>query len=85
MEIELTAEEFAELHRQNPATKRDGGWQSLLVGLQRSVIPGTRTIRLTKAQLEQIARYAFDYGKGGWETRLLAIFGRALGNNLGRG
>ena len=28
--------------------------------------------------LERIARYAFDYGRGGWETRLLAIGPRGV-------
>jgi hypothetical protein len=29
--------------------------------------------------------YAFDLGNGGWQARLLGIFGRTLGPNLGRG
>jgi hypothetical protein len=31
---------------------------------------------------ERIHRYAFSYRKGGWQARLLRIFGRTLGPNL---
>ncbi|MEA2955456.1 MAG: hypothetical protein QOJ58_953, partial [Alphaproteobacteria bacterium] len=35
-------------------------------------------LTLSHADLAQIRRYAFHYGKGGWEDRLAAIFGRHL-------
>jgi hypothetical protein len=84
MRIVLTVEELAALDRQDPATREDGGWQSLIVRLQRKVNRSTRELSLDPRDLERIPRYAFDYGNGGWEARLVKIFGRALGAELGR-
>jgi hypothetical protein len=56
----------------------------LLVNLQRKVNRATNVISLDLRDLERIPRYAFDYGRGGWEDRLSFIFGRAVGPGLGR-
>jgi len=84
MEIFLTNSEIAELDRQRPNTKKDGGWEGLLVGLQEKVDRVTGRLVLDQQDLERLPRYAFDYGRGGWEKRLQSIFGRTLGPNLGR-
>jgi hypothetical protein len=84
MDVILTVPEIVELFIQPVRTKRDGGYQSLLVGLQQRINQATGQITLNRRDLERIPRYAFDYGVGGWENRLLAIFGRALGSRLGR-
>jgi hypothetical protein len=84
MVVTLNPDEVTILFRQDPKTKGDGGYQSLLVKLQKRVDPTTRAIDLKFNDLEKIARYAFDYGHGGWEDRLVSIFGRVLGNKLGR-
>lgn len=84
MHIKLNVVELAELDRQHPATEKNGGWQSLLVGLQRRVNRATGELVLTGRDLERIQRYAFDYTRGGWQNRLLRIFGRTLGPTLGR-
>lgn len=34
------------------------------------------------SQRLRIRMYAFKYGKGGWESRLVAAFGRHLGPKL---
>jgi hypothetical protein len=39
---------------------------------------------LADADQEEIVRYAFGYQHGGWQDRLVAIFGRTLGPELGR-
>jgi hypothetical protein len=72
------------LCRQDPDTELDGGWQNLLIRLQQKVDRSTGCLHLDARDLEQIPRYAFDYGDGGWEARLVAVFGRALGPRLGR-
>ena len=72
------------LFRQNPNTASDGGWQSLLVKLQNQFDPQTMLIQLDAVDLERIPRYAFDYGNGGWEGRLVGVFGNHLGPRLGR-
>ena len=84
MTISLTQAEISILFRQDPGTENDGGYQGLLVGLQRKVNRGTGSLDLTPDELEKIPRYAFEYGQGGWENRLVGIFGRTLGPRLGR-
>lgn len=82
MEVVLNEAEMAELFLQPADTENDGGYQSLLVNLQRRINRQTGSLMLTQSDLERIPRYAFDYGNGGWENRLMAIFGRTLGNCL---
>lgn len=81
----LIAVGFAErvlLYRQEPGTKTDGGWQQLMVKLQEITDEATGQIVIDQPLLERIQRYAFTYGNGGWESRLVGIFGRSLGPRL---
>ena len=80
----LSAGEMEILFRQNPNTRRDGGFQSFLVCLQNKTDKASGLLSLTDSDLERIPRYAFDYGNGGWESRLKGIFESHLGANLGR-
>lgn len=82
MIIYLSQFEQSILFRQNPKTRKDGGWQSLLVKLQKQTNLRTGIIYLTPKDIERIHRYAFKYGNGGWEDRLTSIFGRTLGPRL---
>lgn len=84
MQVTLTPAEINVLFRQNPTTSQDGGFQGFLVSLQNRIDRTTGEIDLTPQDLERIPRYAFDYGNGGWENRLVDIFGRVLGHRLGR-
>jgi hypothetical protein len=84
MTVILNAEEIGELDRQNPATRGNGGFQAMLVTLQMRVNRATGAMTLEASDLARIARYAFDYRSGGWQQRLLRIFGRTLGPTLGR-
>ncbi len=65
--ITLNPGEIAILNRQNPTSAQDGGWQTLLVRLQENLNGATGELDLGAQDLEQIPRYAFDYGNGGWE------------------
>ena len=82
--VVLTEEEIALLDQQDPSKGGDGGFQKLLVDLQKRLRRGTRELKLTDEDLERIPQYAFDYKQGGWEDQLLGIFSRELGPNLGR-
>jgi hypothetical protein len=82
MQLYLSQFEMAELFKQEPSTRLKGGWQSLLVKLQKQTDHNTGRIYLTSNDLERIRRYAFGYGNGGWETRLTTIFSRSLGQTL---
>ena len=82
--VVLWPDEIALLNRQHPSTRGRGGFQSLLVDLASRVDSATGQLSLSVRDLERIARYAFDYGNGGWECRLRNIFGRSLGQALGR-
>jgi hypothetical protein len=80
--VNLNEAEREILYRQDTGTGGDGGWQSLLVGIQRALNEQTGEVTLTESQMERIQRYAFNYGNGGWEDRLSGIFGRTLGPRL---
>ena len=80
----LNQQEMQELFRQDPPTAEDGEWQQMLVKLQGQCNRQTGKITLDPTDLESIPRYAFDYGNGGWESRLRGIFGSHLGFRLGR-
>lgn len=82
VDVNLNVNEIQELLKQNPATEKDGGWQGLLVGFQRRLNKTTGHLTITAKDFEQIQRYAFQHGTGGWQSRLRAIFGRTLGPNL---
>jgi hypothetical protein len=82
--VTLNQDEIDFLLHQDPSTESDGGFQKLLVTLQYLLDEKSGKIELPDVLLERIPRYAFDYGNGGWESRLKHIFGRTLGPNLGR-
>jgi hypothetical protein len=82
--VQLTQEEVARLFEQDPSSRSAGGFQAFLVMLQEKTNKQTRFIDLTISDLERIARYAFDYRQGGWQNKLKRIFGRVLGDDLGR-
>ncbi len=84
MQTILSDDELRILFQQDPKTKGDGGFQNFLVSLQIKIDKKTKTLNLTDDDLEKIPRYAFDYSNGGWQARLLGIFGRVLGSRLGR-
>ena len=81
VDVVLNREEMQNLLRQNPDTEKDGGWQSLLVGVQRKLNKTTGHLTITLDDIEHIQRYA-GYTTGGFQSRLAAIFGRTLGPNL---
>ncbi|MGA9868568.1 MAG: hypothetical protein WBQ75_19245 [Acetobacteraceae bacterium] len=85
MDVILDRAEMAALFRQEPSTKKDGGWQSLLVGLQEKTDKATGALSLTMKDRRRIRMYAFKYKKGGWEDRLKAAFSRHLGSKLDLG
>lgn len=80
----LDSDEISILDRQDPRTASNGGWQQLQVNLQMKVQRPSGRLNLSDSDLEKIPRYAFDYKNGGWENRLMRIFQRSLGRNLGR-
>ena len=82
--VVLNDAEIALLDEQDRSTAKDGGFQNMLVGFQSRLRRGTSELKLSDDDVDRIARYAFEYGNGGWEDRLIGIFGRVLGPNLGR-
>jgi PleD family two-component response regulator len=73
---------MVELDKQDPTTASDGGFQGLLVRFQKRIDRATGRLSLTLRDLQRIQMYAFKYGNGGWEDRLLRAFGRHLGSRL---
>jgi hypothetical protein len=80
--IHLSDDEFDALMQQDPASRGEGGFQSLLVTLQDNTDPHTKILVLPVHLIERINRYAFDYGQAAWEHTLKRIFSRALGDGL---
>lgn len=74
----LKNSEIATLCLQNPLTKSDGGFQSLLVELQQQLNKVTGLIVLYAKYIERIYRYSHKYNHGGWQNMLRRIFGRVM-------
>jgi hypothetical protein len=64
---ELTDQEAQALMR--PVVGQ-GGFQTLLRGLQKSYDKKTKVVTLDGDQIEKINRYTSEYGAGGFEDRL---------------
>ena len=79
MHFVLNATEMEALFRQDASKRKDGGYQSLLVGLQDNCDRTTGSITVMVTQRARIRKYAFQYGNGGWEDRLTTTFARHLG------
>jgi len=82
--VTLNREEIELLFEQDPRSRSAGGFQNFLVKLQEKIDRTTGNLDLTISDLERIARLAFDYRHGGWQNQLRRIFGRVLGDTLGR-
>jgi hypothetical protein len=74
----LTKEEADELFLQDPSTAGDGGFQRFIVTLQKQYRTATREVRLDDDDIEKIREYAANSKQGGWQKRILNIFGRVL-------
>ena len=84
MSIRLNAAELAALFQQDPKTRSAGGFQGLLVGLQDGCDKVTGVLTVSAKQRLRIRNYAFNCGRGGWQNRLIAMFGRHFGPQLDR-
>ena len=82
--IVLNRREIELLFEQDPRSRNAGGFQNFLIKLQEKTNRTTGDLELTISDLERIARLAFDYRQGGWQKQLRRIFGRVLGETLGR-
>ena len=82
--LPLNDDEFDALMQQDPSSRSEGGFQSLLVklSLQDNTDPQTKILVLPVHLIERINRYAFDYGQERWEKTLKRIFSRSLGDAL---
>lgn len=76
MRIKLTLEQLMLLRKRS--TGKPGGFQNYLMQLAYRVDDDTRELELSDEDLCKINRYATQYGQGGFESRLLKIFGRLL-------
>lgn len=82
MIVVLNQDEKAELFKQDPTQKARGGFQGLLVGLQENFETNQGKLFIDPATAAKIRKYAFGYKNGGWQGRLLKIFGRTMGPEL---
>ena len=59
MQVTLSTEEMEVLFRQDPRSRREDGFQSFLVRLQKKTDRTTGALLLNPSDLETIPRYAF--------------------------
>ena len=78
--VVLTGPEMNLLFRQQRT--RSGGFQNLMLSLQELTDRETGRITIPQRLRERVRRYAYNYGQGGWENRLVEIFSRTLGKGL---
>jgi hypothetical protein len=70
VEIELTPDEVALVQK---GLSGDGGYQRILTRMQGWLQPGTNRILVPLNELDNVVRYAFDYGKGGFQSRMCSV------------
>ncbi len=75
-QIKLSPDEFQELMKQDPKTKKDGGFQGFLVRLQQKVNRNNHIISLSESDINKIIHFGRDSRRGGWQARVKKIFGR---------
>jgi hypothetical protein len=76
---DLTREEIARL---DEPMKGVSSFQKFINRLQNQINRATATFRLNAEDVNCIQHSAFDYEQGGFQDRLVAIFGRVLGPTL---
>ncbi len=70
--VKLTPDQLEYLQR---PLRGQGGFQSLLARLQHNL--NGNVLTLTRADCEQVVRYATEYGEGGFQTRLRTVIQEA--------
>ena len=78
--LPLNDDEFDALMQQDLSNEVE--FQRLMATLQDNTDLRTKILVLPVHLIETINRYAFDYGKAGWEHTLKRIFSRSLGDGL---
>ncbi len=68
--IQLSEADVVALNQQDPSTAGDGGFQGLLVKLQKQIDPETNELQLDDDDVRRIRRCREQYGDGGWQRRL---------------
>jgi len=79
--IQLNA---GEINGPMPPAEGQGGFQDLIRKLHAHLEQETGKLTLDDDDRERIPGYAFDYGNGGYEERLKAVFEHTPGTGLGR-
>jgi hypothetical protein len=82
MRINLFAPELATLLHEHSVDYNDTDFEKFFFELQTKVEISSGTMELQDEDLQQIQRFAFDYGNQKWKRELRAIFARTLGEDL---
>ena len=82
MRINLFAPELATLLDEHSVDYNDADFEKFFFELQTKVEISSGTMELQDEDLQQIQRFAFDYGNQKWKRELRAIFARTLGEDL---
>jgi len=73
-QIKLSKKELNELFKQDPAQRGRGGFQRLLVKLQKLTNRSTRIMELNGEDIDRIKQYSRNPKKGGFQSRIRKIF-----------
>ncbi len=82
--LTLTSQEVAVLRGTSRRGDPDAGFQELLTTLEALVDGKTGRIFISQHTLELIQRYGAGSGSLTWQAALFRIFGRTLGDSLGK-
>lgn len=82
--LTLTSQEVAVLHGTSRRGDSDAGFQELLSTLEALVDGKTGRIFTSQHTLELIQRYGAGSGSLTWQAARFRIFGRTLGDSLGK-
>lgn len=77
LQIQLSQKAIKKLLTQDPRTESKGGFQKLIIGMQRQLDSATGVLQVTDSQVEKIERYRKQYGRGGWQDILAEVLKQA--------
>jgi len=77
LQIKLSEKAVRKLLAQDPRTEGKGGFQKLIIGMQRQLDSQTGLLRVSNSQVEKIERYRKAYGRGGWQDILEEVLKQA--------
>jgi hypothetical protein len=77
LQIQLSQKAIKRILAQDPRTENKGGFQKLVISMQRQLDRQSGVLRVSDSQVEKIERYRRAYGRGGWQDILDEVLKQA--------